>query len=95
MSWRDTCRTERTFSVGTMEQIPWLPRRVQINEFKDYGMVNLYHAKRPGAVPWLEPIWNGRLYVVCVTNSTPKGVQQCAWLYRPIIRVPARVGGLA
>ncbi len=88
-------RQERTFAVGDLEHMPWLPQRATIDEFKEWGMVNLIHTLRRGAKPWIKQgyykaIQHGRVYVLEIGPNTTRGRGQAAWLCKPVVRVPAR-----
>jgi hypothetical protein len=87
-------RQERTFAVSDVESMPWLPKRATIDEFKEYGMVNLVHTQRRGAKPWVKAaryklVRGGRVYVLEIGQNTTRGQAQSAWLYKPVVRVPS------
>lgn len=88
-------RQQRTFVVGDLEKMPWLPKRATVDEFKEYGMVNLVHTQHSGAKPWIRRgfyrlIRHKRLYVVEIGPNTTRGQAQSAWLYEPVVRAPSR-----
>jgi hypothetical protein len=89
-------RQQRTFVVGDLEKMPWLPKRATVDEFKEkeYGMVNLVHTQYNGVNPWIRRgfyrlIRHKRLYVVEIGPNTTRGQSQSAWLYEPVVRVPS------
>jgi hypothetical protein len=87
-------REQRTFAVGDLESMPWLPKRATIDELKEYGMVNLVHTQRSGAKPWVKAghyklVRGGRVYVLEIGPNTTRGQNQTAWLYEPVVRVPS------
>jgi hypothetical protein len=88
-------RGQRTFAVGDLESMPWLPKRATIDELKEYGMVNLIHTQRRGAKPWVNAghyklVRGGRVYVLEIGPNTTRGQNQTAWLSEPVVRVPSR-----
>jgi hypothetical protein len=88
-------RQQRTFVVGDLEKMPWLPKRATVDEFKEYGLVNLVHTQHSGAKPWIRHgfyrlIRHKRLYVVEIGPNTTRGQAQSAWLYEPVVRAPSR-----
>lgn len=91
----EAMREQRTFSLNDVEKMAWLPSRATVNEPKEFGLVNLIHTKRRSAKPWIKQglyrlILDGRIYVLEIGPNTTRGQSQCAWLWRPVIRVPAR-----
>lgn len=95
----DTCRSREDrhwITKEYLDDVPWLPERLTVDEVKDFGMVNLVHAAPAKSKhPWLpaghyKMIANGRLYLIEIDSNATKGVGPTPWLYRPKIRVKAR-----
>ena len=89
-------RAPRTFIVRSCEQVDKitpLPSRVTVDEWKDYGLVNIEHAAEDKrSIPWLAAGLyravgpDGKLYFIEV-GSVVRGKKSAAWIFRPILRV--------
>jgi hypothetical protein len=95
----DRFRNARTFWLENgwrdIEEIPDLPPRLRVTEFKNYGLTGLAHRDgKETTLPWLRRDLyktfdqQGRLYLLQV-SGVRRGEQACVWCYRPIFRVKA------
>src|SRR5262249_17493223 len=92
-------RSSRRFDVedwNDLRDVPLIPSRIRLTEWKDYGLVNLHHAPGLNDDKWTEP-WlpkglyrtngpDGRLYLLEVAGVT-RGTRATVWMIRPIFVV--------
>jgi hypothetical protein len=88
--WEARWRTLRTFSAKFVDQLPTLPSRLTIDQFKDFGLVDLRYAKPSTKTPWLRRgfymlINRNKVFIVEVACNVVKGHPCPVWVFRPII----------